>query len=210
MFKTKINGRALRIRVPAIACFSLVSFLAAQARLQLQNSSASEIALAVDPARSEVRWSLESTLHTVHGKFALNGGEVQLDSATGRVSGEIVVSATSGESGNKSRDARMHKEILETAKYPEVIFRPTQLDGKVVESGASDCKIHGIFSIHGGDHEIVAPVHIEFNGVHWKETTNFEVPYVSWGIKDPSNFLLRVNPTVIVELTLSGEVKSRQ
>lgn len=32
----------------------------------------------------------------------------------------------------------------------------------------------------------------------------------SWGMKDPSNFLLKVKPEVIVELELSGGVKTRQ
>jgi hypothetical protein len=80
----------------------------------------------------------------------------------------------------------------------------------VAASGPSDCKVHGIFSIHGIDHEIVVPVHAEFASDHWKETSQFEVPYASWGIKDPSNFLLKVKPTVIIELELSGEVKARK
>ena len=205
-----MNKQHLRIGFAALACSSLLSAAASEPRPQLPSATASEIVLALDPAESKVHWTVDSTLHTVHGTFALKRGSLWFDPGTGRASGEIVVNATSGESGNKSRDTRMHKDILETAKYPEVVFRPTQLEGKVAASGPSDCKVHGIFSIHGIDHEIVVPVHAEFVGDHWKETSQFEVPYVTWGIKDPSNFLLKVKPTVIVELELSGEVKARK
>jgi polyisoprenoid-binding protein YceI len=203
-----MNKLHLRIGSAALALVSVLSAGPSRSRSQLPNATTSEIVLAIDPAESQVHWTVDSTLHTVHGTFALKSGSLRFDPGTGRASGEIVVNAMSGESGNKSRDAKMHKDILETAKYPEVVFRPTQLEGKVAASGPSDCKVHGIFSIHGIDHEIVVPVHAEFAGAHWKETSQFEVPYVSWGIKDPSNFLLNVKPTVIVELELSGEVKA--
>ena len=113
---------------------------------------------------------------------------------TGKAGGEIVVYAPSGESGNGSRDRRMHKEILETAKYPDVVFRPTRVEGKVGQSGASDVKLGGVFFIHGADHDLTALVHTELMGDRWRGTGKFEVPYVKWGIKDPSNFFLKVKP----------------
>jgi polyisoprenoid-binding protein YceI len=210
MFEGKMDKLHWWIASATLAFASILCGVPSRSRAQLPNAAASEIVLTIDAVESKVHWSVDSTLHTVHGTFAVKNGSLQFDPGTGRASGEIVVNATSGESGNKSRDARMHKEILETAKYPEVVFRPTQLEGKVATSGPSDCKLHGIFSIHGIDHEIVVPVHAELAGDHWKEASQFEVPYVSWGIKDPSNFLLKVKPTVIVELELSGEVKLRK
>jgi polyisoprenoid-binding protein YceI len=170
-------------------------------------TSKSEIALTLDPAQCKVHYTLETTLHTVHGTFNLKSGSIHFDPATGKAGGEIVVVATSGESGNESRDKRMHKEILETAKYPDLIFSPTEVDGKVASSGPSDVKLHGILSIHGTDHELTAPVHAELAGNHWKGTSDFEVPYVTWGIKDPSNFFLKVKHVVNVELEVSGTAK---
>jgi polyisoprenoid-binding protein YceI len=165
---------------------------------------ASELALTLDPAQSTVDWMVDSTLHTVHGTFALKSGAVHFETETGKAGGEFVVLAASGESGNGSRDVRMHKEILETAKYPEIVFRSTQVEGKVSPSGASDVKLIGVLSIHGGEHNMTVQVHAELNGDRWKATGKFDVPYVQWGMKDPSNFLLKVKPVVNVELEMSG------
>jgi polyisoprenoid-binding protein YceI len=206
--------QAFRVRsrsVAALAVLALALLLSAAApRPQPHATPApvSEIVLTLDPAQSTVHWTVDSTLHMVHGTFALKSGTVHFDPETGKAGGEIVVVATSGESGNNSRDARMHKEILETPKYPDAIFRPTQVQGKVGQSGTSDVKLDGVFSIHGADHDLTALVHAELTGDRWRGTGKFEVPYVKWGIKDPSNFLLKVKPVVNVELEMSGEVKA--
>ncbi len=78
---------------------------------------ANEIVLGIDPVQSKVHWTLESTVHTVHGSFAFKKGNLQLNTSTGKTSGEIVVDAASGNSGNDSRDKKMHKEVLESARY---------------------------------------------------------------------------------------------
>jgi polyisoprenoid-binding protein YceI len=202
-------AKSLSIR--ALAVLGLVLFLAAATPLPLAaapQAAVSEIVLTLDPAQSKVHWTVDSTLHTVHGTFTLKSGTVHFDPETGKAGGEIVVYAPSGESGNGSRDRRMHKEILETAKYPDVVFRPTQVEGKVAQSGISDVKLDGVFSIHGADHDLTAQVHVELTGDRWRGTGKFEVPYVKWGIKDPSNFLLKVKPVVKVELEMSGEVEA--
>lgn len=206
--------RARPVRSAAAAVFGL-ALLAAVALPRPQppakpvpSASISEIVLALEPAQSQVHWTLNSALHTVHGTFALKSGTVHFNPETGTAGGEIVVYAPSGQSGNASRDKRMHKEILETAKYPDVIFRPTHVEGKVNRSGASDVKLSGTLSIHGADHDLTAAVHAELAGDRWTGTVTFKVPYVEWGIKDPSNFLLKVQPVVNVELDLSGEIKA--
>jgi polyisoprenoid-binding protein YceI len=164
------------------------------------------VSLEVDPAQSKVHYTVDSTLHAVHGTFALKKGSVvRFDPETGKASGEIAVYATSGDSGNSSRDERMHKEILQTDKYPDAVFRPNQIEGKIPPTGNSDVKLRGVLSLHGGEHEIVAQVHAELIGDHWKGTASFDVPYVQWGIKDPSNWMLKVKPVVNIELDMAGQ-----
>ncbi len=197
--------------VGMILCIAML-LCAAPAPLhpQAAQTATHEIALALDPAQSKVHFNVDSTLHMVHGTFALKSGSLQFDPETGKASGAIVVNAVSGETGNNSRDQRMHKEILETWKFAEATFRPMLIDGQVSLTAPSDFKVKGIITLHGTDHELVADVHSEFAGDHWKGTAKFDVPYTKWSIKDPSNFLLKVKPVVNVELELAGTKANSQ
>ena len=173
-------------------------------------SAASELSLTVDPGQSQVHWTVDSTLHTVHGTFAVKSGALHFDPETGKAGGEIVVLATSGDSGNSSRDEKMHKLVLESAKYPDATFRPTQVEGKVATSGNSDVQLHGVFLLHGGEHDLTVPVHAELGNGKWNAKAKFEVPYIQWGLKDPSNWLLKVKPAVQVDLELAGGWKQEE
>src|SRR5260370_34465497 len=95
----------------------------------------SEITFGVDPALSKVQWTLESTVHTVHGSFAFKKGNLQLEPATGKASGEIIVDAASGSSGNDGRDMKMHKDVLESGTYTEGIVRPHRVEGSLTPQG---------------------------------------------------------------------------
>jgi polyisoprenoid-binding protein YceI len=169
---------------------------------------AREIVFGVDPAQSKVHWTLGTTLHTVHGTFAFKNGTFHLNPASGKASGEIVVYATSGDSGNDSRDKKMHKEVLESAQYQDVIFRPDHVEGKIASQGTFTVQVHGAFILHGKEHELTVPVQAEFAGDHWTGTTKFSVPFIDWGLKNPSSFLLKVNHAVEIELELKGSLQN--
>jgi polyisoprenoid-binding protein YceI len=171
-------------------------------------ASANEVALTVDPGQSKVHWTLGTTLHTVHGTFALKRGAVRVDRVSGNASGEIVADATSGLSGNDSRDKKMHKEVLESARYTEVVFRPDHIEGQVPATGAASVQIHGLFALHGSEHELTVPVEAQLSCDHWSGTAKFRVPYIGWGLKNPSTFLLKTDPTVEIELNLKGAVQA--
>jgi polyisoprenoid-binding protein YceI len=166
-----------------------------------------EVTLNLDVAQSKLHWTLDSTLHAVHGTFNLKRGAVKFDPATGNASGEFVVDAASGESGNDGRDKKMHGEILESARYTEVIFRVKRIEGKVLAQGSSNAQVHGTFILHGAEHELTVPVQAELNGHRWKGSAKFSVPYIQWGLKSPNTFLLKADPTVEIELELSGTLQ---
>ncbi len=110
------------------------------------------------PQSSKVNWTLGDVLHTVHGTFKLKRGDIRFDPDTGKASGDVIVDATSGNSGSSARDSRMHKNVLESGKFPEVLFSPDHVEGKVALAGASNVRLHGLFTIHGAAHEITVPV----------------------------------------------------
>ncbi|SRR6266849_10349484 len=169
---------------------------------------ATEIVVELDPTQSKVHWTLDTTLHTVHGTFALKKGTVHLDPVSGKASGEIVLDATSGNSGNDSRDKKMHKEVLESGRYSEVIFRPDRVEGKIMPQGLFVVRVHGLFALHGSEHELTVPVQAELAGNHWTGSAKFNVPFIDWGLKNPSSFFLKVNHAVEIELELKGSVQN--
>jgi polyisoprenoid-binding protein YceI len=169
-------------------------------------ASAQNFALQLDAQHTTVNFTLGDVLHTVHGTFRLKQGALQFDPASGKLAGEIIVDAKSGETGNGMRDRKMHREVLESDKFPEIAFRPDHVDGAVSLSGKSTVRVHGIFSTHGSEHELTVPAEVEMFPDRWKAAFHFTLPYVSWGMKNPSTLFLRVSESVDIDVTTSGSI----
>ena len=167
-------------------------------------SRAQELLLQLDPAQSSADIILAANLHTVHGSFFLKHGAVHFDPATGKASGEIVFDATSGKTGNDSRDNKMHKDVIQSERYPDIVFHPDRADGILSTSGDSTLQVHGMFGIHGTEHEVTFPVLVNLAGNAWTAKASFQVPYVKWGMKNPSVLFLRAGDTVQVQFHASG------
>jgi polyisoprenoid-binding protein YceI len=162
-------------------------------------------ALELDPARTAVHFTLRTSLHTVHGTFQLKSGKASFDPLTGKASGLLVVDAASGQSGNSGRDSKMHREILESQKYSEITFTLTDVDGAVPMQGDLPVQVKGTFRLHGQDHQMIIPVDVRISGSDLTLDTNFSVPYISWGLKNPSTFILRASDTVQVSVHAVGQ-----
>jgi polyisoprenoid-binding protein YceI len=165
---------------------------------------AKELQLQLDPGKSVANISLTGNFHTVEGSFALKHGAIRYDPSTGQASGEIVFDAASGKTGNDGRDKKMHNDVLESARFPEISFRPDHTEGALANSGDSTLQVHGTFAIHGTDHEITIPVEIHLQGNTWTANAAFQVPYTKWGMKNPSVLFLRVNSFVDVHFHAAG------
>lgn len=163
-----------------------------------------EIAFDLDPAHTEILFTLAATLHTVHGSFPLRRGTIRYDPATGKAGGEVVVDLTGGTTGNATRDHNMHQQILESARFPEAVFTPDRVAGQFRVDGTSELQVHGVLRIHGGDHEFTWLAHVETTGGQWTATLHGESPYTQWGMKNPSTLFLRVSDKVELEIRATG------
>jgi len=181
-----------------VAGLLLCSSTAARAQSQ-------ELAFQFAPSGTTIGFTLGDILHTIHGSFKLKRGDVEYNLGTAAVSGALVVDTTSGQSSNRSRDRKMHREILESGRYPEIIFRPDRVEGKVVPAGPSTVQVHGVLSLHGANHELTMPVRVQVFQDHWIADTHFTVPYVKWGLKNPSTFVLRVSESVEIDVHATGQ-----
>ena len=167
---------------------------------------AQAMTLELDPANTKVEFTLSDVLHTVHGSFALKSGLIHFNPSNGSASGLVVVDVKSGQSGNGKRDRRMHAEILQSEQYPDATFTPTKMSGSFSPQGSSEIQVDGTFRIHGGDHPVtlVVPLQISGNSANFK--TQLIIPYVKWGMKNPSTFVLRVSDKVELDIAASGHL----
>jgi len=187
----------------ALAC--LVSLDCAPA------SHAQAYVVNLDPSQTKVEFTLDTTLHAVHGTFQLKSGQVHFDTATGKASGAIVVDARSADTDNKSRDKKMHQEILESPKYAEIVFTPAQVRGAFDPQKASEVDVSGVMRIHGQDHEFTMTLAVQpAAAARLQCDTHFAIPYVKWGMKDASTFLLHANDTVELEIHATGQIAADQ
>jgi polyisoprenoid-binding protein YceI len=196
---------ALRSRLLWLALIVLLAlpFPATRARAQ-------QIVLELDPAQTHVEFTLDAFLHTVHGRMTVSQGKIAIDPATGQATGRIIVDARSAGTGNDGRDNRMHKDILESWKYTEITFTPAEIQGALALQGKSQVQLRGIINIHGREQEITVPVDVQITGNEWSGETTFPVPYVMWGLKNPSTFFLRVKDTVNLTVRATGRLSTAQ
>jgi len=183
-----------------------VALLLPALSLGAETLRAQDTTLELDPANTQIAFTLAATLHTVHGTFKLKGGTIHFNPATGSASGIVVVDATSGDTGNKGRDHKMHQEVLESQRYPEITFTPTKLSGKVELQGDSTVEVDGAFRLHGADHPITLILPVQTKGNTLSVRTHIVIPYVAWGLKNPSTFLLHVGDKVEVDVTAAGKL----
>lgn len=183
------------------AILLVTAFVAVSARAEQQ-------VLALDPQASKVSFALKATGHTVEGAFALQSGRIAFDPGTGAASGEIVIDLTGAKTGDKRRDKIMHEEVLETGKYPTAVFRAEKVRGTVPDSGAGQVTLDGTLSFHGADHKMSLPAKVDVQNGRVQADTQFEIPYVEWGLHDPSIVMLRVAKVVAVKVRAVGTLEA--
>ncbi|HSK76170.1 MAG TPA: YceI family protein [Thermoanaerobaculia bacterium] len=181
--------------------------LAALTALVATAAFAGERVLVLDPAASKVSFTLEATGHDVEGMLAVQSGRIAFDPETGAASGEIAVDLKSAKTGNGSRDQTMHEKVLEDGTYPLAVFRAERLRGAVAPSGPSQITLDGTLSFHGADHKVSLPAKVDVKNGRLTAETRFPIPFIEWGLHDPSIAFLRVAKVVSVKVVAQGALE---
>lgn len=161
----------------------------------------------VDPQASKVAFALTGS-HWVSGTFHVQSGSIDFDPGAGTISGNVIIAAGSGDSGDRGRDKNMNTQVLDVAHFAEISFVPKGYQGILALSGDSTVQVSGVFTLHGTSHDLTLPMQIHIDGSNLTAKGQFTVPYVKWGLKDPSIFILKVAKEVGIDLTLAGRVST--
>jgi len=183
---------------------SRVSFLFVLLLALPTAAAAAERAVTLDPAASQVTFTLDTTFHEVHGTMAIMGGTIRFDPQTGAASGEITVDARRAETGNERRDKKMHGEVLETERYPTIVFRPERVEGTLADPGDAEIRLVGVMNLHGTDHPMTLVAKVESANGQVRGDLEFPIPYVEWGMEDPSFLIARAAKSVDVKVHVVG------
>ena len=179
--------------------FALAAVLAPAALAQHQ-------AFTVNPDSSQVKITLNTTHEVVNGVFHVQSGSIDFDPSASRISGSVVVLAGSGKTGNDSRDKKMNKDILKVEQYATVSFEPKTYTGAIAPSGDSTIQVTGIFTLLGTPREITIPILVHLEGATGSAKAHFVVPYVEWGVKNPSILIWKAEEDVAIDLFLAGRL----
>jgi polyisoprenoid-binding protein YceI len=158
-------------------------------------------ALTFDAANTTIAYHLAGWPHITSGTFKLKSGTIRVDPVSGRMLGSLVVDAASGDSGHSVRDARMNNSVLEVQSFPEIRFEPQQVESHGTPPGEFPLSVRGVMTIHGSTHPLTVVARVERHNDTVVVHCNFAIPYVAWGLKDPSILFFTVAKEVDVEVT---------
>ena len=165
----------------------------------------SHAVLTLDPSATQIHYTVQGWPHVTHGTFRLDRGVIEIDPATGNAAGKIVVSAASGDSGSAMRDREMKDSILDVRRFPSIVFSPQSAQGHRTPQGAFPAIVNGKLTLHGQSHPFTMNVSVRPDADNsFTLTTRFTIPYVAWGLKNPSILIFRCADTVYVDVSARG------
>jgi polyisoprenoid-binding protein YceI len=109
----------------------------------------------------------------------LEGGSLHLniDSRSLAVTDEV------SEIDRRQMELVMNQEVLETARYPEIVFAAKAISGTRSDGGPFMANLAGDLSLHGVTHTQSVPVRVMLNGETLRAQGEFSVRQTTYGIK---------------------------
>jgi polyisoprenoid-binding protein YceI len=162
----------------------------------------------VDRDASQVTMTLNTTHEVVNGTFHIQSGSIEFDRSASKISGLVVVLGDSGTTGNNSRDKKMKNDILKVQQFATITFAPKSYSGTIAPSGDSSIQVSGLFTLLNNPHSLTIPMQIHMDGAKAIAKGQFVIPYVEWGLKNPSFMFWKAENNVAIGLSLVGQVSN--
>lgn len=146
----------------------------------------------VEVAGSSVRWELPATFEPIKGVVPLFHGSIEANPLSGGawdVSARIVVPADSMRTGNRRRDRTLREKVLETARYPEIVFELRKFTGDLSRFRPGETfpvQVAGDLTVHGKTAAVQLPVDVSVFPSAVVVTGSFPVHWKAYGLQDPS------------------------
>jgi polyisoprenoid-binding protein YceI len=105
----------------------------------------------------------------------------------------------------KTINKEVNEIVLETAKYPEITFRSTEVRGSL-KNGAFDVEITGDLTLHGMTKRITIPATVTVSGDSLRAKGEFRINRKKWGVNATEAFhgLVKVRHTIMFEFDIIG------
>jgi polyisoprenoid-binding protein YceI len=208
--KTQPTMAAIVLRCSFAAVFT-AAFAAGSPCRAAEAGAAGTVQYAIEAGRSSVSFEMAATLHTVIGRTTSVSGALTTPVSAGvegfPVSGSISIKAATLDTDNSARDRKMKSRILSVEKYPEITFVPTRATGAGLSLAAGarvNFTLEGTLTIL----ETTRPVSIAVSAVIGQDRLTADgttaILFPDYGVPDPSNFFLRVQPNLKISIHLEA------
>jgi polyisoprenoid-binding protein YceI len=165
--------------------------------------------LAVDPARSTLGYDIVHKLHKVHGASKAVEAKVAL-SADGSALVMVRAPIKTFLSGEANRDEHM-QEVLETQKYPYVVFKGTaKLALPEAFPATLDVAVEGQLDFHGRKRELKVPLKVEFRSADAAHVKGeFNVSLDEYQVERPSLLFIKIDDACRIGLDLELKAEGK-
>ncbi|MBC8031518.1 MAG: YceI family protein [Pyrinomonadaceae bacterium] len=101
---------------------------------------------------------------------------------------------------------QLREIVLEPAKYPEIVFKSTEVTGKRLGNGQYDLRIRGTLTLHGVTRRIVIPAKVTLTGDDLRAVGEFSIDRSDFKVKATSAFhgMVRVRNKVKFTFDIVG------
>jgi polyisoprenoid-binding protein YceI len=146
----------------------------------------------VEVAGSSVRWELPASFEPIKGVVPLFHGSIQATPLPGGawdVRARIVIPADSMRTGNRRRDRTLREKVLETERYPDIVFELRRFTGDLSHFRPGQTfpvQVVGDLTVHGKTEPVQLPVDVSVFPAAVVLTGSFPVHWKAYGLQDPS------------------------